>query len=214
MSHRDDYTYDVEQQLPLPEFFRNYSDKLPVLVIVTDGFCGETKNDEYAYAEIIRLHKTCQQLRVLGKLSAHDSAKEEFLSIPVDGSCMFSDVKKSKQVGKPKLMLELLAKKELPFHVRYASSSDGVITPTLLECIKGVDILLMKTYIEDFFLGNCLQQEVLSPIPSIVALCPNISLSIITGYANKSQDQFNAKLWSMEAFVQRNITFYEGSSGV
>lgn len=53
MSHRDDYKYDVEQQLPLPEFFRNYKDKLPLLVIVTAGFCGETKNDEYPYNEVI-----------------------------------------------------------------------------------------------------------------------------------------------------------------
>ncbi|XP_071143066.1 uncharacterized protein [Mytilus edulis] len=210
MSHRDDYKYDVEQQLPLPEFFRNYKDKLPLLVIVTAGFCGETKNDEYPYNEIIRLHKSCSQLRVIGKFSSHDGAKQEFLSIPVDSSCMFSVVKKSKRVGKPKLMLELLAKKDLPVHVRYASSSNGEIKPAVLACIKGVDILLMKTYVEDFIQGNCLQQGVLSPDPSLVALCANISVSIITGYANKPQDKFHAKLRSMEAFVDHNIKFYEG----
>ncbi|CAC5383733.1 unnamed protein product [Mytilus coruscus] len=214
MSNRDDYKYDVELQLPLPEFFRKYKDKLPLLVIVTDGFCGETKNDEFAYAEIIRLHKPCQQLRVLGRCLAHDGAKEEFLSIPVDSSCMFSVVKKSKRVGEPKLMLKLLAKKNLPVQVRYASSSNAEIKPALLECIKGVDILLLKTYVEDFIQGNCLQQGVLSPIPSVLALCPNISLSIITGYANESQDRFHAKLRSMEAFVDRNIKFYEGCSEI
>lgn len=47
--------------------------------------------------QIIRLHKSCSQLRVLGKFSSHDGAKQEFLSIPVDSSCMFSVVKKSKR---------------------------------------------------------------------------------------------------------------------
>ncbi|CAG2230767.1 unnamed protein product [Mytilus edulis] len=96
------YEYSKEEQLPLPEFHRRYKDNLPLLVIVTEGFYGETKYDDFANDQIIRLHRTCQQLRALARLSTDDgSQRDEFLSIPVDGKYKFSVVKSSKKGSFP-----------------------------------------------------------------------------------------------------------------
>lgn len=208
MSRPSDYEYSEEKQLTLPEFHRRYKDNLPLLVIVTEGFYGETKYDDYANDQIIRLHRACQQLRALARLSRDaGNLRDEFLSIPVDGKYKFAVVKSSKKVGNPQLMEEILAENNLPVQVRYASYN--IELRSTLESIKGVNILIMKTYVEDNIQGNCLEDGVISPISALVALCPDISVSIITGYTHKSQEQFHAKLRSMDIFVQKNIKFQE-----
>ncbi|XP_071141972.1 uncharacterized protein [Mytilus edulis] len=202
------YEYSKEKQLSLPEFHRRYKGNLPLLVILTKGFNGETKYDDYAKDQIIRLHRTCQQLRALARLSTDDgNQRDEFLSIPVDGKYKFSVVKSSKKVGNPQLMEEILAENNLPVQVRYASYN--IELRSTLESIKGVNILIMKTYVEDNIQGNCLEDGVISPVSALVALCPDISVSIITGYTHKSQEMFQAKLRSMELFVQKNIKFQD-----
>ena len=51
-THVADYEFDPEKQLTLPEFYRKFKDKLPLLVIVTEGFYGETKYDDYANDQV------------------------------------------------------------------------------------------------------------------------------------------------------------------
>ena len=47
--------------------------------------------------QVIRLHRPCQQLRALGRLSRDAKRlRDEFLSIPVDGRYKFAVVKDSK----------------------------------------------------------------------------------------------------------------------
>ncbi|OPL21276.1 hypothetical protein AM593_06587, partial [Mytilus galloprovincialis] len=200
------FQYSEEKQLTLPEFHRRYKDNLPLLVIVTEGFHGETHFDDYTTNQIIRLHQPCQQPRALAKLSKNAGIlNDEFLSIPVYGKYKFAVVKGSEKVGYPQLMEEILAENNLPVQVRY--SSYNIELRSTLESIKGVNILIMKTYVEDNIQGNCLEDGVISPISALVALCPDISVSIITGYTQKSQEQFQAKLRSMDIFVQKNIKF-------
>lgn len=52
MSRPSDYEYSEEKQLTLPEFHRRYKDNLPLLIIVTEGFYGETKYDDYANDQV------------------------------------------------------------------------------------------------------------------------------------------------------------------
>lgn len=212
MSHASDYEYDVEQQCTLPQFHAKFKDKLPLLLIVTEGFYGETKYDDLSNDQIIRLHRPCQQLRALGRLS-RDAARlrDEFISIPVDGRYKFAVVKSSKNVGDPQTMEEILAENDLPIQIRYASYN--IELKSTMEKIKGLNILVMKTYVEHFMQGNCMEDGVLSPVVTLVALSPEISVSIITGYTNKPKEAFEAKIKSMDLFVEKNITFkdHEGS---
>ncbi|CAC5394094.1 unnamed protein product [Mytilus coruscus] len=60
-------------------------------------------------------------------------------------------------VGNPQLMEEILAENNLPVQVRYASYN--IELRSTLESIKGVNILIMKTYVEDNIQGNCLEDE-------------------------------------------------------
>lgn len=52
-------------------------------------------------------------------------------------------------------MEEILAENNLPVQVRYASYN--IELRSTLESIKGVNILIMKTYVEDNIQGNCLE---------------------------------------------------------
>ena len=58
-------------------------------------------------------------------------------------------------VGNPQSMEQILKENELPFQVRYAGP-DVELRSTTNE-IKEFNILIMKTYVEEYIQGNCLQ---------------------------------------------------------
>jgi hypothetical protein len=54
-------------------------------------------------------------------------------------------------------MEDILSENKLPVQVRYASYN---IEPnSILKSIKGVNILIIKTYIEDYMQGNCMEES-------------------------------------------------------
>lgn len=57
-------------------------------------------------------------------------------------------------MGNPQPMTEILAENNLPVQVRYASYN--IELRSTLESIKDVNILILKTYVEDNLQGNCL----------------------------------------------------------
>ena len=54
-------------------------------------------------------------------------------------------------------MEDILSENELPVQVRYASYN--IESNSTLESIKGVNILIIKTYIEDYMQGNCMEES-------------------------------------------------------
>ena len=58
-------------------------------------------------------------------------------------------------VGDAQTMEEILAENDLPVQVRYASYN--IELKSTLEFIKGVNILIMKTYVEYYMQGNCME---------------------------------------------------------
>ncbi|VDI74518.1 Hypothetical predicted protein, partial [Mytilus galloprovincialis] len=88
------YIYDPKDQYTLPDFYKKYGDQLPLLVIVTEGFSGRTAYDELSTNQVILLHRVVHQIRAIGRLANQANRKhEEFVSIPVCSSHMFSVVK-------------------------------------------------------------------------------------------------------------------------
>ena len=53
MSLPTDYEYDEKNQLSLPEFHKKFKDQLPMLVIVTGGYYGETKYDDFSNDQVL-----------------------------------------------------------------------------------------------------------------------------------------------------------------
>ena len=60
MSIPTDYEYDEKDQLSLPEFHKEFKDKLPMLVIVTGGYYGETKYDDFSNDQVLNIGKLYQ----------------------------------------------------------------------------------------------------------------------------------------------------------
>ncbi|CAG2204078.1 unnamed protein product [Mytilus edulis] len=198
-----DYEYDSEDQYTMPEFHQKYKDKLPLLVVVSGGFNGKTTYDEVSTNQVIWFHRVCQQTRVLGRLSNQAVRQyEEFVSIPVHSSHMFTVFTSSKNESDPETLEDILTKHKLPVLVRLASEANDYT----LRTVKRYTILLIKTYTETFLQGNCLQdgRYITSP-PLLLAVSSDISVAIATGYVNKSKDAFHRKLRQISEFVKRNV---------
>ena len=54
-------------------------------------------------------------------------------------------------------MEDILLENELPVQVRYASYN--IELNATLRSIIGVNILIIKTYIEDYMQGNCMEES-------------------------------------------------------
>jgi len=54
-------------------------------------------------------------------------------------------------------MEEILSENDLPVQVRYASYN--IELNSTLTSINGVNILIIKTYIEDYMQGNCMEDS-------------------------------------------------------
>lgn len=201
-----DYEYDSEGQYTLPEFHQKYKDKLPLLVVVSGGFNGKTTYDEVSTNQVIWFHRVCQQTRILGRLSNQAVRQyEEFVSIPVHSSHMFTVFTSSRNESEPDTLEDILTKHKLPVLVRLASEAYDYT----LRTVKRYTILLIKTYTETFLQGNCLQDDILLPPPLLLAVSPDISVAIATGYVNKSKDTFHRKLRQISEFVKRNVELKE-----
>jgi len=55
MSLPTDYEYDEKKQRNLPQFHKEFKDQLPMLVIVTEGFHGETKYDDFPNDQVLNI---------------------------------------------------------------------------------------------------------------------------------------------------------------
>ncbi|VDI74517.1 Hypothetical predicted protein [Mytilus galloprovincialis] len=201
-----DYVFDSEDQYTLPEFHQKYKDKLPLLVVVSGGFNGKTTYDEVSTNQVIWFHRVCKQTRVLGRLSNQAVRDyEEFVSIPVHSSHMFTVFTSSRHESDPETLEDILTKHKLPVLVRLASEANDYT----LRTVKRYTILLIKTYTETFLQGNCLQDDILLPPPLLLAISPDISVAIATGYVKKPKDAFNRKLRQISEFVKRNVELKE-----
>ena len=60
MSIPTDYEYDETKQLTLPQFHKEFKDQLPMLVIVTGGYYGETKYDDFSNDQVLNIGKLYQ----------------------------------------------------------------------------------------------------------------------------------------------------------
>lgn len=63
-------------------------------------------------------------------------------------------------------------------------------------------------FTETYFQGNCLQDDILLPLPLLLALSPNISVAIVTGY-REGTENFKRKIENLNAFVNTNVGLKE-----
>ncbi|KAK3598517.1 hypothetical protein CHS0354_005798 [Potamilus streckersoni] len=77
--------YDTKvKDYTLGEFYELYKDKLPTIIRVTEGFCGEILEETIDYGQVIRINSACRQRRVIAVRLNDQGAEECTYSLPVN----------------------------------------------------------------------------------------------------------------------------------
>ncbi|XP_062617795.1 uncharacterized protein LOC134279415 isoform X2 [Saccostrea cucullata] len=180
-----------------------------MLIIVSGGNYGQTKWDEISTDQVMRFHTTHSVRRVLARepTEAND-IKLEYLSIPVNGNFRFQLVKSRTQQSSSMTMSEVLESRELPVLIQF--SNDKPI-PDAGKNRDGslASFLVIATHEEHFIQGNYLLIDKIGKDTAAVALSPEISVTEITGYKQKSDEEFQNFIKELDSFVDENCTFPE-----
>lgn len=81
----------------------------------------------------------------------------------------------------------------------------------LLACITFYNALPWKSlydticFIIEYFPKSFLFLDILLPLPLLLALSPNISVAIVTGYKEESDENFKGKIETLNACVNKNV---------
>nr|XP_022309985.1 uncharacterized protein LOC111115428 isoform X2 [Crassostrea virginica] len=205
------YKIDTSEELALPEFYAKHKDNLPMFIIVSGGYYGQTKYDDMSTDQLMRFHCCHSVRRVLAKepTEAND-IKLEYLSIPVNSSYLFQMVKTRTQLSDPMTMSEILEKKEFPILIQFSTEQ---IIPDEGKNRDGspASFLIIASHEEHFIQGNYLLNGKISKDTAAVSLCPMISVTPISGYNSEPQEEFDNFIKEMDDFVAKNCAYPESN---
>lgn len=210
-----EFLYNESDSLTMKDYFKKYKDDLPHLVIVTGGHYGMTVYDDFPTDQVIRFHTYSTQRRVIARVSTEArTCNLEFYNIPVDEKYRFRVVRGWQRVGPVETMDQILPRfktegnKIKPFLVQFADIYRGVDSTYFIndECVP-LDFLIMKDFEENYLLGNCLDNGVISEKVTIAALSSNIYVANVTGIKGKDEKEFVSYLNSLENIVRTKTKF-------
>ncbi|XP_060561658.1 uncharacterized protein LOC132721382 [Ruditapes philippinarum] len=213
--------YQIEDvSYSIGRFFDLYQNRLPVVVMVTQGFCGNIIEDTFDREQVMIINAISRQERVLAKCVMHGIPK--LLSIPEDYTEKLCIIK-SGIVGAELSLYNILQSNSLPLWVQFPA--DRVLT----VCNKSINTndippwQLTKRFDEVYFLANTivdgqLWTEVI-PVPLYLS---KLSLSVVTGLKGQCIDRWRVyfdhlvcKCLAIEydqQFGNPNIAEYDQSS--
>lgn len=203
------YTFDISQELVLPDFYDQHKDNLPMLIVVSGGYYGQTKYDDMSTDQVMRFHCCHSVRRVLAREPTEASdIKLDYLSIPVNGDYLFQLVKTRTQKSEPMTMSEILEKTELPVLIQFSAEK---IIPDEGKNRDGssASFLIIATHEEHFIQGNYLLNGKISKDTAAVSLSPMISVTPLSGFVDKPKEEFESYLKELDDFVAKNCTYPE-----
>lgn len=203
------YKFDISQELVMPEFYNQHKNNLPMLIVVSGGYYGQTKYDDMSTDQVMRFHCCHSVRRVLAREPTEASdIKLDYLSIPVNGDYLYQLVKTRTQKSEPMTMSEILEKRELPVLIQFSTDK---IVPDEGKNRDGsqASFLIIATYEEDFIQGNYLLNGKMSKDTAAVSLSPMITVTPVSGFVDKPQEEFDTYLKDLDDFVAKNCTYPE-----
>ncbi|KAL3889398.1 hypothetical protein ACJMK2_001742 [Sinanodonta woodiana] len=208
----DVFEYDESKQMTLKELYKRHDQDFPLLIIITEGYCGDTHQETFETFQVLRIHCSTNQRRVVAKTAKDVSSfNYKFYSIPVDYSVMFNVVKGITSHGRGQTMGEILEKNKLPVLVKLGC--EGIrnikVACSSYPAMSFGNLLITKEYVEHFYLCNCITSDLKMFTTSVLcALSKNITCCVITGFRNRPHFEFQQYLESLNRqLVTNNVKF-------
>lgn len=196
--------------LTVKEFYDKYHSSLPQLIVVTQGYCGDIGLEEFSIGQVIRIHTSSAQRRVVAKVEKGLSVLEgREISIPVDYDMKFFILKGGKKGGKESSLHEILEKHSLPVEVTPSDSHQLMnIQGQDRETGKSCHLNLVHSYEDRYLLGNAVSDGMLyAQVTAVPVYLPDLRLSIAVGIEGFSEAQWATSLQNMELKVMQNVKF-------
>ncbi|KAL3889404.1 hypothetical protein ACJMK2_001748 [Sinanodonta woodiana] len=208
----DVFEYDESKQMTLKELYKKHDQDFPLLIIIMEGYCGTTHHETFETFQVLRIHCSTNQRRVVANTAKNVSSfNNKLYSIPADYRIMFKVVKGRTTFGNMQTMAEILDENKLPVLVKLGCEG---IREIKVECsnyqaMTFGNLLITNQYIEHFYLCNCIKSDLKMFTTSVLcALSENMNCCVITGFRNRPQRQFQAYLESLnKQLVENNVTF-------
>ncbi|KAJ8321762.1 hypothetical protein KUTeg_000233 [Tegillarca granosa] len=125
--------FDYPQEgMTVKEFYDRFKDQLPKVVLITEGYHGETGIESFGRGQIIRIHTIFKQQRVKAELvhGRGTNPEDYHISIPLDYKANFYEVKHIEfPKPKEKSLSEILKKHKIRHHpeVKFAKLEESLI---------------------------------------------------------------------------------------
>lgn len=196
--------------LTVKEFYDKFHSSLPQLIVVTQGYCGDIGLEEFSIGQVIRIHTSSAQRRVVAKVEKGLSVLEgREISIPVDYDMKFCILKGGKKGGKESSLNEILERHSLPVEVTPSDSHQLMnIQGQDRETGKSCHLNLVHSYEDRYLLGNAVSDGMLyAQLTAVPLYLPDLRLSIAVGIEGFSEAQWATSLQNMELKVMQNVKF-------
>ncbi|KAL5013644.1 hypothetical protein ScPMuIL_007914 [Solemya velum] len=187
----------------LRDFHSQFRMKLPQLVAVKQGFCGEKEVDSLSAGQMIFIHAVHTQLRVVAQESEKND--DRLVSFPVDFPVDFCVVHDGSRIGSPQSLQKILEENTLPIEVQFV----GEETVTFYghrfkDNIR--KLRLLHTFENKYFLANEIQQDtgdLEQQTISIPLYLPMVLLVRVNGLSNQPTCKWKDYVFHMHKCARR-----------
>ncbi|KAL3847562.1 hypothetical protein ACJMK2_018465 [Sinanodonta woodiana] len=174
----------------LGEFYEAYKDKLPTVVMVTQGFCGEILAETLDYGLVLRIDRIFRQQRVIAVRLNDHCTEESTYSFPVDYPVKFC-LDEGLYENEGHSLGEILEQRKLPVNVQFARKQFIKVGNSMSSTSHFSTLRLTNVFDELYLLGNLVAGYELDPqIVQIPMYLSAVKFSEVTGLKGKNKSDW------------------------
>ncbi|KAK3590707.1 hypothetical protein CHS0354_008050 [Potamilus streckersoni] len=176
----------------LGEFYKAYKEKLPTVVMVTQGFCGDILAETLDYGLVIRIHRIFRQRRVIAVRLNDHGTDESTYSFPVDYPVKFC-LEEGMYQNEGNTLAEILDERKPPVNVQFARKQFIKIGDRMSSTSHFSTLRLTNVFDEIYLLGNLvLGYELDQQIVQIPLYLSAVEFSEVIGLKGKNTSDWKA----------------------
>lgn len=205
-------------------FYEQYKDRLPQMIMVTQGYMGEVCMETFGRGQVIRIHTYSKQRRVLAQVSDEKdmhglhSLQGKNISLPADCDCKFNVIKHGKITNSRPAVLRDMRHNTLPLEVRFVNSHDQVtVLGGSVQDYFLLTLIVFDVYDDIYLLGNPLCDEKLyKTVTAVPVYLPDLKFAIVKSIKGYTYEDYQSFLHKTDVFVRENVKFDQtfGNEGV
>lgn len=215
MEDNKDIEFEVlPEDYSVREFYERYRDKLPQLVMVTQGYMGEGIFETFDSGQVFRIETYSTQRRVVAEVVSGDKGmyglQGRQISIPADYDVKFHVLRVGRfKVGKPSSLREIITHKDLPVDVQFDETEEKTVKigQSERQTFTSFTLKLLHTYDDFYLLGNAISDgHLYGSVTAVPAYLPDLKFAPVKSIKGYTEEQYQGFLKTTEQCVEK-ITF-------